>query len=478
MISDFYGRKSTDDAGRSVASQEADWRADCATQGLEPGRVFADPGLSASRYAKKGRPDYDALLAHIRAGGCELLSLWECSRGSRDLADWVALLDLCRKHGTLIRAVSHGRTYDVRVRRDWRTLADEGVDSADESEKISERTTRGKRTAAAAGRPAGRLTYGYTREYDGAGRYVRQVIDPEKAAVVREIVASVRDGVSISAIARGLNDRAIPAPEGGQWRSAHIGRIATNPAYAARRVHRGEVVGPADWPAILDDTEHHGVVAVLRDPARRVARGTALRWPLSGVALCGVCEVGRLRTHRGGAARSYLCDECKRIAISADPLDDFVSNLVCERLRQPDALAVFAPPPDDVATAAAQAEERALRERLDDHYTLAAAGQLSAGGLAAVEARLLPLIAEAVAKVRRLSAPRALRSLVDVDVAGTWTDLPVSTRRDVIVALVDLHVGPAVRGRPRFDRGRLAASRWVGDARTWGELWSDDTPWP
>jgi site-specific DNA recombinase len=468
MISDFYGRKSTEDGGQSVASQEDVWRSDCEDEGLQLGRIFADPGLSASRFAEKPRPDYDALVAHIRAGNCQVLSMWATTRGSRDLAGWATLLDLCRKKGTLIRVISHKRTYDVRLRRDWRTLADEGVDAADESEKISENITRGKRTAAAKGRPAGRLTYGFTREYDGAGRYVKQVIDPAQAAVVREIVAAVIAGKPLYALARSLNARQQPAPEGGRWQSAHMGRIASNPAYAALRVHRGEVVGKADWPAIIEERDHYAVLATLRAPNRRVSRGTVLRWPLSGVPLCGKCEAGKLRVHRGGAARTYNCPQCQRTSVNGDALDDFVQRSVRTRLRQLDALEAFAPVADDAQLVAAQKEEKALRNQMDSYYD---AG-LSAAGLVAMEARLLPAIAEASARVKRLSVPAPLRELAGVDVAGTWDDLPVATQRAVIEAVCTLRVDAAVIGRPRFDKWRLAGSRWTGDTVTWGEKWA------
>jgi site-specific DNA recombinase len=171
---DLYLRKSTVDNGRSVAGQHDQLKAGARDEGLMVGRVFTDPDLSASRFARKPRPDYAELLVHIRDGSCRVLGLWESSRGSRDLGEWVALLDLCRAKGTRIWVFTHRRVYDLSRRRDWRTLAEEGIDSADESEKIAERTQRGKRMAAAAGRPAGRLVYGFVREYDERGAYVRR----------------------------------------------------------------------------------------------------------------------------------------------------------------------------------------------------------------------------------------------------------------------------------------------------------------
>ena len=65
--------------------------------------------------------------------------------------------------------------------------------------------------------------------------------------------------------------------------------LLANPRYAALRVHRGEVVGGATWPAIIDEETHRAVCAILSDPARHKA-GPPRRTLLSGLALCGTCD--------------------------------------------------------------------------------------------------------------------------------------------------------------------------------------------
>ena len=49
---------------------------------------YADPGLSASRFATKDRPEYKRLLADVEAGKLDVVVLWESSRGGRELAAW------------------------------------------------------------------------------------------------------------------------------------------------------------------------------------------------------------------------------------------------------------------------------------------------------------------------------------------------------------------------------------------------------
>lgn len=469
MICDFYGRKSSEDNGRSVAGQESDWRSDCEDEGFTPGRAFADPSRSASRYARQPRPDFAELIEHIRSGQCEMLALWEASRGSRALGEWVSLLDLCISTGTLIRIIGEQRTYDVCKRRDYRDLAADGIKARDDSEEISERTQRGKRAAALKGTPPGRLLYGYRRVYDGRGNYMEQVEHPQEAAVVREIARRVMAGESLRAVARSLDERGITTPTGKPWRSGNMGKTIIRPAYAGLRVHQGRVVGKADWPALLDEETYDTCVAILTDPSRITARGTALKHMLSGIMSCGACGTGVLGTRTINGGRSYSCP-CHRVSIQADALDGFVTKLVRALLARPGNEDLFTRRMDGSAVAAAKAAERRLRARLDEHYREAAAGNLSATGLGAVEALLLPQIEAAAAKARAITTPPKLRGLTPEIVAKRWDSLAVTIRREVVRAVVDLRVDPGVRGRARFDRGRLNGSRWVGDTHTWGEL--------
>lgn len=473
-VSDFYGRKSTKDDRRSVTGQEADWRADCEREGLTPGRVFVDPDKSASRYARKPRPDYLALIEHIHAGGCELLSLWESSRGSRNPVEWFTLIDLCRERGVLIRVVTHGRTYDVRVRRDWRTLADDGVDSADESEKISERVTRGKRLGAAAGRPTGKLAYGFRRVYDDRGRFVEQVEHPTQGPVVREIVEGIAARISLGAIAEALNGRGVPTPRGRTWTAAHVHAIAKRPSYAGLRVHQGQVVGEGKWAPIVDPATWRKAKQIMSEPGRRHNNDSRLAHWLVGVVLCGACRASNLTTGTSNGYRSYTCRSCVGTSVAAARLESFLEPLIVGRLALPDAGRVFVPPRQDDAIAAAQEELAALEARLAEFRAEGAKPNgLSAAAVAEAERGLTPMIKALKARIDNMNAPPMLAGLEGTDVAARWYSFGPHIRREIVRRLADLVLAPGGRtGRRGFDHQRLADSRWVGDPRTWGEIWA------
>lgn len=473
-VVDLYLRKSNKDKRRSVERQLHDLTETAAHEGLTIGRVFVDPDLSASRFARKGRPDFDELLKHIESG-CHMIGIAEASRGSRRLTEWSAFLDLCREQRVKIWVSSHERVYDLSRRRDWRALADEGLDAADESEKLSERVLSGKRKAAREGKPAGRLQYGFTRTYNAKGEFVEQVAHPTEAPIVAEMVRRVAAGDSLFQVARDLNDRGVTMRGGSPWAGRFIRQVVLRPSYVGRRVHQGQDVGPAAWEPIVDVDEWRQAVALLTRPERRATtRGTALAHWLTNVALCGVCQRNRLTLKSGVAGkRRYHCDPregCGKLFVSARALESIIERMVLARLGEDDAAEIFHRPIDSRALRQAESEQKTLDDRLKEHYAESAAGRLSARGLSEVEAQLLPDIDRARARVRRLSVPADLDDMDPAEVIQRWPDLPAQTRRRYVRVLAELVVAPAARRGPVFDVRRLDGSRWVGDTRTWGEL--------
>ena len=139
------------------------------------------------------------------------------------------------------------------------------------------------------------------------------------------------------------------------------------PTYAGLRSHRGRIVGPAAWPALVDEGIWRAAQAVLTDPSRRNPGGP--RALLTGLALCGVEGCG-LTVHSGGgnaAARSYRIYRCRsmtHVNRRAEPVEDFVEAVVVERLSRPDAVDLLTVN-DRPDVAALHAEADQLRRRLD-----------------------------------------------------------------------------------------------------------------
>jgi DNA invertase Pin-like site-specific DNA recombinase len=327
----IYGRVSKDPSNRqkSVEDQEADNRAVCVQNSwlLTEQDVYVDNDKSASRFATKDRPDWRRLRQSVATHLYHVVVLWEVSRGDRDDLGWLGFLHECRKIGVLIHITSHGHTYDVRKRRDYKTLAEEGLDSADESERTSERIRRDVESTARKGLPHSATPYGYRREYelderghrymvgqfpDEAPRVARAVDGSEvvysPAGVIRELVRRLLAGETAWGIAADLNERGIPTPQDSAlgWMDSTVRTRAISPTYAGLRVHRGKVIGDAAWPGLVSKGDHYTLVARLSDPARRTQRDSKIKYLGSGLFVCGVCH--RLaRVTKRDYGRAYYC---------------------------------------------------------------------------------------------------------------------------------------------------------------------------
>ncbi|HEX2297580.1 MAG TPA: recombinase family protein, partial [Pseudonocardiaceae bacterium] len=121
---------------RSLAEQHADHQRTASEHGWILGPdSYRDASISASRYSRKARDGFDRLIADLDADrfGAQMLMLWESSRGSRRVGEWVNMLDLCEQRGIRIHVFTHNRNYDPANGRDCRSLLEDAVDSEYES---------------------------------------------------------------------------------------------------------------------------------------------------------------------------------------------------------------------------------------------------------------------------------------------------------------------------------------------------------
>jgi len=459
--------------GKSVGEQTAYGEADCAAEGLVVHKVYSDDGVSASRFGTKERDDWPRLLRDLATGVIVVLWVWESSRGERELERWARLLNLCREHGVLVRVGTHRRTYDVRVPRDWRTLAEEGIDSAYESEKTSLRVRRAVAARAEAGLPHGRCPYGYMRIYDERTRgLVAQEPHPERAPIAREIIRKAAAAVPISVITDELNERGDPGPTGKGWNRFAVRDIAMSETYIARRTYQGQVY-PCQWPPLIDEETHLAARRVLTAPERVTTRPGRSKWLLSYLMVCDTCEEpmnSRMERRRRGDRLTYGCGHHTGMDLAGT--DEYIVALVCARLASPDTFAALVEDTDDGAVIAARDRLTLLESRLSEHYALAAQGKLSAAGLVAVEKDLLPMIEKARTDAEALTLPAPLRGMVrpgDPEaVRAIWDTLTVPARRDALRALLaDIRLtGQAKRAFLEFDHRRLII------------IWRDITPRP
>jgi site-specific DNA recombinase len=276
----------------------------------------------------------------IRAGKGDVLVVWEISRKERDLAVYVQIRDLCHQVGLFFWLVG-GVLYDLRDKNDRMMLGFQAVQAEYMADYIRDNVLRGIVGAAEAGRPHGKVTYGYRRIYHQRTRALeRQELDTEireatgrdgtvtkysRAGIVEEIFDKVGSGTPLIVIERDLNDRGIPSPQGAEWRRGIIRKIAMNPAYIGKRVLRGEIVGDGIWPAIVDEETYWACVRLLEDPSRTTTKPARAVYLLSYIVTCGVCG-GQVSCSRGQPKRHigayYRCLPRNCVRVKMEPLDE------------------------------------------------------------------------------------------------------------------------------------------------------------
>lgn len=446
MRAGIYGRQSAGSA-KSIDDQLAECTRDAEQQQMTVTAVFTD-GVSASRFraSYRARGGWEKVLAAVAGGDLDVLVLWESSRGDRDLATWAGLLSLCRQRGVRIRVTSHDRTYDMGHARDWRTLAEDGIDSAYESEKLSQRTRRGVASAAAQGRPPmGLPPYGYRRVYDPAtGKLKGQEPDPVTAPIARDVIRQVAAGVPLSQLRDELNAGGAPLPRARskQWYRQAIREMCLNVAYIGLRQHRGQTY-PAGWEPLVDEETFWAAGRILGNPGRQVtARPGRQVHLLTYLATCVNGHPIRAR------ARQYCCGPgC--VHTLREPVDGYVTDLAVARLSRPDLYARLRQAGDDAdrQIIEARGEAERLRAQLDSWRESAIAGKTSPESLAVIEAGLVRQIEAADARARAAGMPVALRGLLDpgADVRGRWEAMPLPAKREALGILMEVRLLPSGR---------------------------------
>jgi site-specific DNA recombinase len=429
---------------RSTDEQEAECRALCEREGWTVADVLTDNGRSASKYATKSRPAWNEVKRRLTTDGIDVLVTWEASRSNRDLGEFVALRDLCLANDVLLSY--SGRTLDMDDTDDSFQASLDAVLGERESNQTRKRILRNVRANATAGRPHGRLLYGYKRTYDPqTGALVGQVPDDTEAEIVREVARRFLYGESIYALTDDLNARGVSDRP---WNPNRVKRILTNPGYTGKRVHQGEVVGDADWEPLIDQSTFDAIAERLNRPG--VRGGTDVRHLLGGIARCGKCG-GPMYVGKAHGKPTYECAPGRgHLTRNQAHLDAYVTTVLLERLATVDFSDLHAEDPDAVE---ARAEAARLRKLLDDAALEYGAEKISASMLGKVEADLTPKIKAAEKRARAATVPPNLDELAGPGVDARWDALTIEQQREVVRVLLTVTVLPTTKpkGSREFD---------------------------
>jgi site-specific DNA recombinase len=444
----IYARISSDDDhdALGVQRQREDCEALARRKGWEVVAVHVDNDISAAD-KRKDRPGFAALMAQLEGGELDDIVAADLDRLVRRPIQLEHFVDKCLDAGVRHLATVGGDV-DLGTGDGLLVARIKGAVAADEIDRVRKRVRRKKDELAMAGKPSGGGARPFGFEPDGL-----TIREPE-AEIIRELAGRVLAGESLGSLAADLDRRGIATVSGRSWVPNVLRGMLFAPRIAGLRQHRGEVVGPAAWDPILDRRTWEQLQAHFLTPARR--RVGAGRRLLTGLLVCGRCGA-RLISGQNNGQRAYVCrkyagfDGCGGLAMIAEPLEELITEAVLIRLDSPELAERLAGGHDDDQTD----KLATLRDRLDELADSFASGEITRREWLRAREGIEARIADAQRTLRRSSTAAAL-DLGNEPVRDAWAGLALERQRAALAAVVErVTIGPAVRGRNRFDPERV-----------------------
>lgn len=382
----FYARVSSQKQAdeETIASQlnEIHKRVKRDTLQVDSKFQFCDDGYSGTELL---RPALETLRDHVACSMIDRLYIHSPDRLARNFAHQAILLEEFKRHDCEVIFLNQdGLPNSPETNL---LIQMQGMIAEYEREKILERTRRGRRHAATAGRVSvfSGAPYGYTyiRKSDGDGQS-RWEIDPHTSQHVQlmfELIA--HEQMTLSRVCRELASRGIPTRTGkSKWDRATIRGILINPAYygdakygkqrlvprkPGKRAKRGDPVVPRrakvmvatnaeeqitiSVPAIVSKSLFEQVGHRMEENRKQQRqRQDGPKYLLSGLVVCGQCgsaycsrclEEGKYLYYRCIGTDRYRLGEktiCDNTSVKGRELESRVWSEVCQLLRDPQRL--------------------------------------------------------------------------------------------------------------------------------------------
>ncbi|MPZ29182.1 MAG: recombinase family protein [Micromonosporaceae bacterium] len=398
------------------------------------------------------RPGFRRVLDQLAGGRADALLAEDLDRTMRDPRDAEDLIDAIRATGGYADSLSGSLKFtaggtDAEVMQARILVAVGNKSSADTARRVA---AARERQATSGQYGGGRRPYGF--EPDGITRR-----EPE-CKVIADAAYAIARGATLRGLARDLRDRQVPTVTGrAAWSAQTLRDILVRPRNAGRLIYRGEVVGTAGWEPIVPGDVHDRVVALLGDEKRDTRAGTAARWLLSGLAVCGLCG-SPVEITIGGRAPRYRCKATPHLTRAQAHVDKFVVGVVLGWVRR-DFPEVFVPARPEIDAAALRAEQQAIEDNLT---AMAADAAVDVTGRLRRQLRAANKRAEVrLAEIdQELSAadgpdPDLVELATAADPMAVWDSLTLERQRMVVQATVVVTIEPVGRRGRGFDPGSV-----------------------
>jgi len=387
--------------------------------------------------SKSDRPGLTAAMARIESGETGGIVVARLDRFGRSVQDTADLLKRIRAADGVLCTVAEGIDTSGYMGKFlaqlFTVLAELELDRLRESWNVA------RRSAVARGiHIAARVPTGYLRNED---RILEP--DPRVGPIVREIFRRRAAEVSLSQLARFLEEEGVETPGGSKyWTIQTVSAILGNRVYLGEARHGDDIVNPDAHEPIVTLAEWQAANKARGVKPKRSGRATGL---LSGILRCAGCSYAlnatMNKTRHGKPFTEYRCKPRKAggrcpapTFVKASVIEPFVVDHLFEFAKGAQARTQE---PDDNSTldnelAAAEAErDAALDQRLAD----ALGGSNSSVYLRTLEQRQarVDALLDAQAESEQTREPAE----IEADLEEVWDDLTLEDRRRILHSVFD-----------------------------------------
>jgi len=313
----------------SIEQQLADIRLFALREGYTIVHEYADHARSGFKNSS-ARTAFQTMLSAAEKGNFDTVISWKVDRFGRNREESAIYKGKLRKFGVKVlyamEPIPEGSAG---------VLLEGMLEATAEwySRQLSENVTRGMTDNAHRCLYNGTKILGYFRGADG-----RYALQPEEAAVVRNIFDLYISGFSAARIARQLNSQGVKTARGFPFAPEGILRIISNERYTGVYIW-GDIRVPDGMPAIIDLKTFEEAQCMKKKTARHVEQG-AVDYLLTGKAFCGHCGaavIGDSGTSKDGTRHYYYTCQarkarkgCRKKTLTKDYLESRVVDFVLD----------------------------------------------------------------------------------------------------------------------------------------------------
>jgi len=301
IVTAIYVRVSTEDQaqeGFSIRAQVDKLKAYAQIKGWDIYDIYSDEGISGKNIVD--RPAMNRLIDDVNDGKVNNVLVFKIDRLTRSTKNLIELVELFEENNCAFNSLTESVDTDTPSGRMFLKII--GIFAEFERENLVSRLKLGFERKVKEGYTLANysISYGYTKE---AGQKVQTIL-PEEAKIVRDIFSMyVNENMSMSGIAKTLNERKIPTKRNSKtWDTNTIKVLLTNPTYIGKVRY-----AMTDKDNYFETDGHHEpilsdeIFALAQERIKNTPQYSRTKRPkeenyFCGVLYCAVCG-GKYTTH-------------------------------------------------------------------------------------------------------------------------------------------------------------------------------------